>query len=118
MKLTDIIALAKAGYTAAEVKELAALEVAEAGSAPEPNRAAEPAEQQTMAPEQPQPEEEPVAHETMPERDNKELEELSQKVIDLEAKLAAAQKANTKKDLSGSEPTSAEAFADVMRNFM
>lgn len=117
MKLVDIIALAKAGYTAAEVKELAALEVAEAGSAPEPNRAAEPAEQQTATPEQPQPEEEPVAHD-MSERDNKELEELNQKVIDLETKLAAAQKANTKKDLSGSEPTSAEAFADVMRNFM
>lgn len=117
MKLTDIIALVKAGYSAADIKELAALDVKDSEPAPAPTPAEEPAEQPLPVAEQPQPENEPVKEKEVLVRD-KELEALKAKIIDLEKALAEAQKANNRRAQEDNAPTDASRFGDVMRNFM
>lgn len=90
MKLTDLIALAKAGYKPGEIKELLALEPA---APPEPEKK--------------DPEPDPEPEEKEPEPDYKKLYEESQK------KLKAAQKANIKQPVEQPEDKSLE---DLIRD--
>lgn len=123
MKLTDIIALAKAGYTAAEVKELMAQDIQEQTVTPDmpAKPAEEPAEQLPQGAEKPSQENEPGAEAPDAVHDDKALEEMQKKIIDLESKLAQAQKVNvTQTDLSGNTAgkTDQDLMNDLMRQFM
>lgn len=111
MILTDIIALAKAGYSPKDIKDLIAL------SEPTP-----------QAPETPDPEPEPEP-ETPPIEDPTEeipaIDEKSnvinyeEKVKELEAKIAEMQKENVSKDISGDETKSdGDLLADLVRKYM
>lgn len=115
MILTDIIALAKAGYSPKDIKDLIAL------SEPTP-----------QAPETPDPEPEP---EKKPEPDAPSIEDptkeipaideksnvinYEEKVKELEAKIAEMQKENVSKDISGHETKSDDdMLADLVRKYM
>lgn len=78
MKLTDIIALAKAGYTVAEVKELMAMEQQETEQPAQPETdPKQPAQPETESKQPAQPETEPKQP-AQPETDYKTLYEQAQ----------------------------------------
>lgn len=118
---SDVVALAKAGYSPAEVKEILKLsEGAEAGkpegaAAIEPKEATQPEQQKKEPTEAPAPAE---------DNSSKEVEKLKQSVQRLTTELektkkdlSAAQKLNTSKDGSGNkEPDTS--VDDIIRGFM
>lgn len=103
----DIVALAKAGYTPAQVKELMEID-----RAPISEEAAEIPAKEPEQPEQPK----------EPETDEKETEatsqiaEMQKQINTLKEQLKTAQKNNTKKDLAGNKPE--KTLDDIVRNFM
>ena len=115
MNLTDIIALAKNGYSLKDIKELIAL----ASDDPE-----------KMPPEEDHHEEAgidgsdeqkddatPEDHEQV--LDYKKLyEEQNDKIINLEKKLEEVQKNNTRKNMQGEKPDNQEIINDLARSFM
>ena len=105
MKFSDILALAKNGYSPKDIKDLLALsDPDEPKPEPEPQPEPEP---------EPQPEPEP---EPQPEPDP---EDKDKKIIDLEKKIAELQKLNTTKDLSDKKPKSDDdIFKELMKEFM
>ncbi len=122
MKLNDIIALAKAGFGPAEVRELMALEAQEPETTTQatPNPAEGAAEQQGTEPEQPKQQNEPESGSTGA-NDNKDLDALKAQIADLTAQLEAAQKINvTQVDFSAKDPakTGEELAEEIARRFM
>ena len=121
MKLTDIIALTKAGYTKKDVDRLIALEIPEPTPQPEPEPEPipepEPENGQNGVPDvlpagAPVPDNDPIKD---------ELEKLRKETEDLKAKLAAAQNANIHKNNDKGIDEKAERdkrIADYMRNLM
>lgn len=115
MIFTDIIALAKAGYSPADVKDLIALTDKE----PEPeDKKEEPEDKDKIIEDlkrQIEENEKALAPDPEPEPEDprdKEIEELKQK-------LAAFQKEEVKKDISGKEQkTDNDIVNDLVRNFM
>ena len=108
MKFTDIIALAKAGYSPADVREFMNKDISDTSTtAPE---AVSPApDVETTAPE---------AVSLAPDVVS-ELTEDQKKIIDLEAKIAEMQKANVNKNLSDVDNTSDEdRLKELVRSFM
>lgn len=117
LNLNDIIALAKQGYKPSDIKELIELSQTEEQTQPAP-------EQSQTEPEQPTadnvPETAPT-EETQKEGNSSAPEvDYKKKVEELEAKLSALQKQNTKQnaDKSENKKSDAEMFADTMRSFM
>ena len=119
MKWNDLVALAKAGYTVADVKELMALDVNEAdpNPAPEPNPAEGAGEQQGTEPEKPNPQNEP---EGAPIAGAVNIEALQKQIADLQSQLEAAQRVNVTQVSATPEPEkSAELLAEeIARQFM
>ena len=115
MKLNDIIALAKAGYKASDIKELISLESESRTSGVE-----EPAETEPKEAPQPEPEkteEKPAAAETSETDKIKELEaQLAQVRKDLEK----AQTKNTTRDNSSAagSPDPQTVLNEIARKFM
>lgn len=113
MILTDIIALAKAGYSPKDIKDLIAL--------------SEPTPQASETPD-PEPEKKPEPETPSIEDPTKEIPAIDEKsnvinyeekVKELEAKIAEMQKENVSKDISGSETKSDDDFlADLVRKYM
>ena len=92
MKFSDILALAKQGYSPKDIKDLLAL-----SDPDEPEDKQDPEKKQD--PEQP--------------------EDKDAKIIDLEKKIAELQKLNTTKDLSDKKPKSDDdIFKELMKEFM
>lgn len=112
MKFSDILALAKNGYSPKDIKDLLAL------SDPDEPEKQEP-EQEKQEPEQkqepePKPEPEPEQKQEQEQPDDKDA-----KIIDLEKKIAELQKLNTTKDLSDKKPQSDDdIFKELMKEFM
>lgn len=119
MILSDIIALARAGYTPAQVKELMQLNAEQESAKPEgapeipPKEEAQPEAQNGRTEERPK------------EADNKEataelqkqLEDLRKNLEKAKSDLAAAQKSNASKDMTGQkEPDTT--LEDIVRSFM
>lgn len=116
MKITDIIALAKAGYKAAEIKELLSMDK-------EPDGSEGPAEIAAREPAQPEPENESIprqADEPAQDESASKIKELEDQLAQLRADLAAAQKRNTSADLSPNAPLqdSQEVLNEIARGFM
>lgn len=115
MKFSDILALAKQGYSPKDIKDLMALsdpDEPEQKQEPEPEKQ-EP-EQEKQEPEKQEPEPEQKQPEQKQEPDDKDA-----KIIDLEKKIAELQKLNTTKDLSDKKPKSDDdIFKELMREFM
>lgn len=115
MILTDIIALAKAGYSPKDIKDLIALPEptpqAPGATDPEPEPKPEP------DPENPSLEDPPKEISPIDEKSN--VINYEEKVKELEAKIAEMQKENISKDISGNETKSDEDFlADLVRKYM
>lgn len=107
MKFSDILALAKNGYSPKDIKDLLALADPEE---PEQKQEQDPEQKQEPDPEQKQ--------EPEPEQ-KQEPEDKDAKIIDLEKKIAELQKLNTTKDLSDKKPKSDDdIFNELMREFM
>ena len=103
MKFSDILALAKNGYSPKDIKDLLALsdpdEPEQEKPEPEPDQKQEPEPEQKQEPDKP---------------DDKDA-----KIIDLEKKIAELQKLNTTKDLSDKKPKSDDdIFKELMKEFM
>lgn len=104
MKLTDIIALSKAGFKAAEIKKM----IAEAGQ-DEPQEPAPEAAPEDVMPDEPAPEDVPdqdpepeSAPEPVPDRDP----EMQKQIDDLKKQLKEAQKKNVNQQVPPAEPNS------------
>ena len=121
MKMADIIALAKAGYTKKDVDKLIALELPDPEPLPEPEPVPEPEPDAENIPKE-EPKDEPASV-PQPGSDpiKDELEKLRRETEDLKAKLAAAQHANIHKNNDKGVDEKAERdkrIADYMRNLM
>ena len=115
--LSDVAALARAGYTPSQIKELMEFEKGSKDQKPEEAKAKEEAAEinpkEDVQPEQQNDEQKPE-----PEEDPK-LKELQDKITKLEADLAAAQKANVNKALDPAEEKSAQDYlTELARSFM
>ena len=113
--LSEIAALAKAGYTVAEVRELISL-AADSAKEPAPEQPEEKPEDQTKMPEKeqipdPLPEESPA-------QSKDQSEDQSARIAELEKQLAAAQAANRKQDASTHVKNETEQLEDLARSFM
>ena len=110
----DIVALAKAGFTPAAVKELMAMD--------KQTPAEDPPEISPKEEEQPEEEkapEEPEKEEAKPELKDNKTEELQKQIDDLKKQLKEAQKNNTKKNLSNEVSASKTNTVDeIVRSFM
>lgn len=114
MILTDIIALAKAGYSPKDIKDLIAL----AEPTPQAPEAQDPElEEGKPEPETPSIEEPTKEIPAIDEKSN--VINYEEKVKELEAKIAEMQKENVSKDISGSETKSDdELLAEIVRKYM
>lgn len=120
MKFTDIIALAKMGYTPADIRELRAM-ADETPQTPAKETTPAPAEESAPEPEIPQAVEpapnEPAAaaQSAAPEPDAKD-----DKIAALEAKVASMQAENTRRARPEEKPqkTDAQIIEDMARRFM
>lgn len=116
MKFSDILALAKQGYSPKDIKDLLALSDPDE---PEPKQDTEDEQdpeqkQDTEDKQDPEQKQDPE-----PKQDPKQPEDKDAKIIDLEKKIAELQKLNTTKDLSDKKPKSDDdIFKDLMREFM
>ena len=115
--ISDIAALARAGYSPSEIKELMELEKGNKDQKPEEVKAKEePAEitpKEDVQPDQ-------VNDEQKPEpKEDPKLKELQDKITKLEADLAAAQQANVNKPLNPAEEKSAQEYLnELAKSFM
>ena len=113
MILTDIIALAKAGYSPKDIKDLIAL----AEPTPQAPEAPDPEPEKKPEPETPSIEEPTKEIPAIDEKSN--VIDYQEKVKELEAKIAEMQKENVSKDISGNETKSDDDFlADLVRKYM
>lgn len=115
MILTDIIALAKAGYSPKDIKDLIALAepTPQAPGAQDP----EPEPEKKPEPETPSIEEPTKEIPAIDEKSN--VIDYQEKVKELEAKIAEMQKENVSKDISGHETESDDdMLADLVRKYM
>lgn len=115
MILTDIIALAKAGYSPKDIKDLIALAepTPQAPGSTDP----EPEPEGTPGPETPSIEEPTKEIPAIDEKSN--VIDYQEKVRELEAKIAEMQKENVSKDISGNEIKSDDdMLADLVRKYM
>ncbi len=120
-KFADLVALAKAGYTPAQVKEILQMDGSKEEGKPEEAAAILP-----KAEEQPdQPKQEPAPEQPQPSEDNSNaaMDELKQSVQKLTTELekakkdlAAAQKLNTSKPAGQKAPDTT--IEDIARSFM
>lgn len=113
--LADVAALARAGYSVSDVKEILQMSKAQPDAAAgEPE---EPEEQQDKRePEKPNPEKEAEPGAT-PQAEN--IEDLKKQVAALEEKLKQAQKNNVTKDQGEKKPqTDEEHLAAIIKGFM
>lgn len=110
MKFSDILALAKNGYSPKDIKDLLAF------SDPDEPEKQEP-EQEKQEPE-PKPEPEPEQKQEQ-KQEQEQPDDKDAKIIDLEKKIAELQKLNTTKDLSDKKPQSDDdIFKELMKEFM
>lgn len=117
MILTDIIALAKAGYSPKDIKDLIALAepTPQAPGAPDPEPEPEP--EKKPEPETPSIEDPTKEIPAIDEKSN--VIDYQEKVKELEAKIAEMQKENISKDISGYETKSDDdMLADLVRKYM
>jgi ribonuclease D len=115
--LSDVAALARAGYTPSQIRELMEFEKGNKDQKPEEANAtegaAETAPKEVAQPEQQNNEQQPAPAE------GPSLEELQAKITKLEADLAAAQQANVNKPLNPAEEKSAQDYLnELARSFM
>ena len=123
--LTEIAALAKAGYSVAEVKELISLgteqqnrtaqENPPQANGQDPEAQKEPGKDQQAQPAQgqdPEPSSDPS-----PAQSEDQSEDLSSRIADLEKQLEAAQAINRKQDISKSK-TETDQLEELARSFM
>lgn len=113
MILTDIIALAKAGYSPKDIKDLIAL----AEPAPQAPEATDPEPEEKPEPETPTI---PEPTKEIPAIDDKSnVIDYQEKVKELETKIAEMQKENVSKDISGNETKSDDdLIAELVRKYM
>jgi len=115
--LSDVAALARAGYTPSQIKELMEFEKGSKDQKPEEAKAKEEAAEITPK-EDVQPEQQNDEQKPEPEEDPK-IKELQDKITKLEADLAAAQKANVNKALGPAEEKSAQDYLnELAKSFM
>ena len=115
--LSDVAALARAGYTPSQIKELMEFEKGSKDQKPEEAKAKEEAAE-IPPKEEVQPEQQNDEQKPGPEEDPK-LKELQDKITKLEADLAAAQQANVSKPLNPAEEKSAQEYLnELAKSFM
>ena len=115
--ISDLAALARAGFTPAQVKEILKIQVTETESKPEEVAVTIPKEELQPEPQKNEPEV------TEPENKNKDqenetLSELRKELERVRNDLAKAQMENVRKDNSGNEPNKQEQLNDIVRAFM
>ena len=122
--LSDIAALAKAGYTVAEVRELISLSSKAENDQPKKDQTILEMKQSLSESDEEKPEQQPEpeipeASETpAPAESGKQSKDQSEKIIELEKALAAAQAANRSQDMSQKKQTDEERVTDLILSFM
>lgn len=119
MKFTDIISLARSGFTPADIREFLAQDTDQTPDKPPEDKTEEKAPQMEVV----QPQTNPVKEEpTATETDNIDYEEkirdLNIKIEELTKSLQQAQLQNTKKDASGQKEDPLDILKSAMADFM
>lgn len=115
MLIGDLVALARAGYTPAQVKEILAMQTNEAESKPE--EAAEILPREEAQPEQQNNEPEAEAPASR-NNDQEEIAKLQKELEQVKADLIKAQNMNLRQNNAGKEKSQDEALQDIVRAFM
>lgn len=118
MIIGDLVALAKAGYTPAQVKEILALQEQKAESKEEEPAAIIPKEEPQPEPENKQPEAEATEVKNSEAELQSTIESLKAELEKVKSDLAEAQNANVRRDNSGNKPDRTQAINDIVRAFM
>lgn len=120
MKFSDILALAKNGYSPKDIKDLMALaDPDEPDQKQEPEDKQEPEQKQEPEDKQEPDQKQEPEQKQEPDQKQEQPEDKDAKIIDLEKKIAELQKLNTTKDLSDKKPKSDDdIFKELMREFM
>lgn len=127
-KLDDIVALAKAGYKVSDIKELIELSKSSEGSESGPASKQTEEQQTHLVQSQTDNQKEEIlidnSSESGAELSNEKVPE-EEKIIDykkkteeLEAKIEALQKANTRQNIADEEKSDIDVFAEAMKSFM
>lgn len=115
MIFSDIIALAKAGYSPADVKELLSIDTTPSVSSPPVNNTPAGGDIKDP-PEEPKPEQ-PKQPEPKPEQPEEPSED-QKRIAELEKALAEAQKLNVNKDLSDKIISDEDKLKELFKGFM
>lgn len=118
MIIGDLVALAKAGYTPAQVKEILSLQVPEANGKPEEPAAIFPKEETQPEPENNVPEAEVTANENSGGELQETIDSLKAELEKVKRDLAEAQENNIRRDNSGNKPNKQEQLNNIVRAFM
>ena len=122
LNLTDIVALAKQGYKPNDIKELIELtKEAPEGKPEDQEKQPKPEEPEKPSEDKPKEEEKKDDEASSGQLDYKEeVEKLKAQLQETENKLSKLQKENTRRnaDTDENKKSDAEAFADVMKQFM
>ena len=122
LNLTDIVALAKQGYKPNDIKELIELtKEAPEGKSEDQEEQPKPEEPVKPSEDKPKEEEKKDGKASSDQIDYKnEVEKLKAQLQETENKLSKLQKENTRRnaDTDENKKSDAEAFADVMKQFM
>lgn len=110
--LSDIAAMAKAGYSPAELKEILTLAKGTPEASPE-----KPAEIPAKEQEQPEPEKAAEASKA-PEPEKEEPDEKQKKIDELEAKIKKLEESNASKNNAGSIDKKPDPLIDLVRSYM
>ena len=111
LNIMDIVALSKAGFKYAEIKDLMNTEIPEA---PQPQPDPEPQPPTEPEPPAPNDTETPAKATGQPV----ESTEDQKRIAELEKQLADMQKQNQSKDVSGNVPDPQDTINDIVRGFM
>ena len=111
LNIMDIVALSKAGFKYAEIKDLMNTEIPEA---PQPQPEPEPQPPTEPEPPAPNDTETPAKATGQPV----ESTEDQKRIAELEKQLADMQKQNQSKDVSGNVPDPQDTINDIVRGFM
>ena len=116
MIISDLVALARAGYTPAQVKEILAMQTSETEGKTEEAPEIPPKEE--AQPEEQKKEPEVKADESKNKEQNEEIARLQKELEKVKADLLKAQNMNTRQNNAGDEKSKDEVLNDIVRSFM
>lgn len=116
--ISDLAALARAGFTPAQVKEILKIQDGNSESKPEEPAAIIPKEELPPEPVKKEPEEKPLEDKNKEPETNETIENLRAELEKVRSDLVKAQNLNIRADNSGEQKNTTDTINDIVRAFM